>query len=248
MISYEPQPQKLNQANIYLNTAAHCFEAVNPLGLTELPLRKSNVSVGSSSAPAEAFVRPFQAKSRVKMPITFSRVEVLTDSAGKPTDAIRLLIGTQPTAQAEKRYLPTCDGYNSQAKDKSLHAMGWSASSDSLFVAAMRLEGLSSLPAHVLELFALGGEKPRVLQLTGVSSFPGESGGPVLQVDGREDVDRINGYECVRGIISRELAEPVLELPPFGAASTTMAFSLTVNSYFTPIVASEIGAQWKELK
>ncbi|MEY2987322.1 MAG: hypothetical protein RJB13_843 [Pseudomonadota bacterium] len=243
VFSYEPIVGSPDTVNVHFNTAVHCFEKVNPLGMAEIPLSKSNVKVGSSAAPPESFVRPFQASNKVKKSVTFSKAEVLVDRSGKATDAIRLFVSQLPLAEAQKAYLPTCDGFSSQAKEQSLHAMGWSSSSESPFVATVSLEELQGLPQFLLDMFSLAGEAPQVTRLSGVTSFPGESGGPVFQVDGREDVDRINGYECVRGVISREVAEPNLPSSQEGGS-----VNLNINSYFTPITARSMGGQWKELK
>jgi len=247
VLSFERDPSSRNMANIHFNTAVHCFEKVNPLGIAEIQLSKNSIQVGSAALPPEAYVRPFQASNKVKKNVSYSKAEVLVDSSGKPTDAMRLLVGQERLSQAQKNYLPTCDGFTSSAKDKALQAMGWAPGSESLTVASMRLEGLQMLPQFILDLFSLGGEAPQVYQLTGVSSFPGESGGPIFLVDGREDVDRVNGYECVYGVISREVVEPVLTTPVVGAGPAN-GFTLNVNSYFTPLTARSMGAQWRELK
>ena len=247
VFSYEPKQGSPNEVDVHFNSAVHCFEKVNPLGVAEVSLSKGSVKIGTSSAPPEVFVRPFQATNKIKRNINYSKAEVLVDRNGKPTDALRLLVGQLSLAEAQKLYLPTCDGFSSQAKDQALHAMGWSPDSGSLFVAAMRLDGLQGFPQVVLDMFSLGGETPQVSQLSGVSSFPGESGGPVFQVDGREDVDRFNGYECVRGVITREVVEPTLVASTMNGVSRN-SVTLSVNSYFSAITARSMGGQWKELK
>lgn len=247
VFSYEPLSNDRTTVNVHFNTAVHCFEKINPLGLTEIPLSKGSIKLGTPALPPESFVRPYQVNNRVKRAISFTKAEVMFDQSGKPSDALRLLVGQLPLAQAEQLYLPSCDGYSSSAKDKALHAMGWSSTSDSPFVAAVRLEGLTGLPPFVMQQFALGGEASQLFELSGVSLFPGESGGSVYQVDGREDVDRVNRYECVHGVISREVIEPILQASPLTPAGSN-TFTLKVNSYFTPITARALGASWRELK
>ncbi|MEN9827006.1 MAG: hypothetical protein RI953_2751 [Pseudomonadota bacterium] len=238
--SYEPDPTAPGKVNVYFNSAVHCFEKVNPLGIATLTLKKSGVVLGSASVLPKSFIKPYGYANSLSKSISFSRVEVLLDKSGKPTDAIRLLVDQQPLASAEKSFLPSCDKYVAVSGDKALHAMGWSDSLNSLFIAGVRASGLNGLPTSVSDMLnSVGQPVPTVFELEGVGSVAGESGGPVFQVQGRAETNRVDGYECVHGVISREVVTPEIK----GVGSLSLKFS----TFYTPITGTAQGFTWKDL-
>ncbi|NBW80485.1 hypothetical protein EBR21_01910 [bacterium] len=240
VFSYEPDPAAAGKVNVYFYTAVHCFEKINPLGIAALTLSKAGVVLGTAAALPKSFVKPYGNGNSVSKPISFSRIEVLVDKSGKPTDALRVLVDQQPLVLAEKSYLPSCDKYVSTSVDKALHAMGWSDTLNSLFVASVKFSGLNGLPVSVADLLtSVGQPVPAVLELEGVGSVAGESGVPVFQVAGRLETNRVDGYECVNGVISREVVSSEIK------ADGTLG--LKFSTYYTQITTTIQGFTWKEL-
>ncbi len=235
--AYEPDPlSPTTQALLYFFTATHCFESVNSLGMTTSAVGRSVLSQVSLGA-GTGFKAPFAALNSQKQIISTGTPAIQYEGKTR-TDVIRFLQRRLPLSEAKRIALPTCSTATTVPLDKGLVA-GVLAVDNSGIVQVhskdwVKLKAGNALDAEPLQIANSGLGTMYLLEAVG--TIPGESGSPVLLIEGGRDVVTSQSFHCLQGVISREVITPELQVDG--------TYELKKNSYFTPILPSGSGVVW----
>ncbi|MEN9809755.1 MAG: hypothetical protein RLZZ488_1322 [Pseudomonadota bacterium] len=238
--AYEPDPKSpKTHVNLYYYTATHCFETVNPLGVTTSPveksvLRQSNLGSGAS------FTLPFGAANKVAKLVKMTAPEIQYENNVR-TDVIRFFQARMPLILAVPLALPTCPSAISIPKGTDLIAGVMAVDSTGIVQAnskeRAKLNSGNVLDAETLSLPNSG--IGRLFLLDQVGTIPGESGSPVWLIDGDREITTTKSYLCLQGVVSRELITP--EWQPSGS------IELKLKSYFSPILPASSTVNWRKV-
>lgn len=240
--AFEPDPASpATMAIVYFYTATHCFEKINPLGFTSISLSQ-RVADGLPIPGATKFLKPYVNTSRAAAAVTKSNPEVLHDGPQR-TDMIRFRQFGTSLAQAKLSFLPTCPNATGLPLGPEL-PIGVLAEDAAGMVQANSKVGLifnSSGPVYPKPLTIANSGIGRTYLLDRVGSVPGESGGPVWLINGAKDIDKMNAYLCLQGVLSREVTAP--ELIP-----ATGGYELKINSYYSPAMTPSDSVRWVKVQ
>lgn len=231
--AFEPDALNPRIANVYFYTAVHCFESINPLGQTVIKLSRSGISF----AAPKRFSAPFAVGNQLPANISNGVSEVLY-SGSKRMDVLRIHQGRIDIALARQQYLPACSasGMNFSPKESATGAMAF----DSQGVAQANARASTAASGVTMTTIQLGQSQleaiSSVVKLEDIGGLPGESGGPVWFIDGREEIDRMNSYLCLKGVMSRELARPSLNLDG--------SYSIAFDSFYAPLLVPSDTIKW----
>lgn len=229
-LAYEAEPN--GSANLYLYTAAHCFEKTNPLGFLTTKIGRAGVLFGPSASIPSRYLPPFGIAQRIPTTLQNTKAEVLFENS-KRGDVVRIFQRRAPMATLSQSYLPTCQSIGNYKKTRRLMfgamaadpqgiAMALSeADVDSGSFGSPMSDQLKQIPNHgVMTNF----------MLENVFTFPGESGGPVWLIDGDRVASQLVQFFCLQGVITREITKPKLK--------SDGGYELEYNSFFSPIISN----------
>lgn len=234
--AYETDPLKPSTVRVFFYTAAHCFEKVNPLGFAAQKLSGSTVGFAS----AVRFAPPYGRNNSLNADLSAAGAEVFYEGSTR-SDVVRIFQAEMSLAVAQKMYLPSCARVETSNR-KNL-AIGATVVDDLGLIQAnsKRDVKLSGLGIPVTDQIAIPNAGiGTAVQLEEVSSIPGESGGPVWLIDGRQKWDEMVEYVCLQGVVSREIISPRIKLGG--------EFELTIDSYFTPLMPTAGANRWVKIQ
>ena len=240
--AFEPDPASpATMAIVYFYTATHCFEKINPLGFTSISLSQ-RVADGLPIPGATKFLKPYVNTSRAAAAVTKSNPEVLHDGPQR-TDIVRFKQFGTSLAQAKLSFLPTCANASALPLGREL-AIGVLADDAAGIVQANSKVGLkfnSSGPENSQPLRIANSGIGKTFLLDRVGSVPGESGGPIWLIDGDKNIDKMNAYLCLQGVLSREVIAPEI-------ISTRGGYELKISSYYTPATKLSDTVRWVKVQ
>ncbi|MEY3901400.1 MAG: hypothetical protein RL189_706 [Pseudomonadota bacterium] len=238
--AYEPDPKSpTTHVNLYFYTATHCFETVNPLGVTVSSVGKSVLKQTNLGSGAN-FKLPFSAANKVSKLVKMTTPEIQYENNTR-SDVIRFFQGRIPIAQAASVALPTCPSAANIPSGVDLIAGVMAVDSTGIIQAnskeRVKLNSGNVLSAELLNLPNSG--IGSLFLLDQVGTIPGESGSPVWLIDGDRDINTTKSYLCLQGVVSREVITPELQL--------SGNFELNLKTYFTPILPLSSAVSWRKV-
>lgn len=242
----EPDPLKpTTHVNVYFYTATHCFEKVNSIGATTLPVRTSvlpaNAATQKTIGDAVTFAPPFASVNKLAKTVHMSSPQIQYEGTIR-TDVIRFLQGNFAINSPSAAVLPTCPAAKNVPSNIAL-AAGVMAFDGTGIVHANGKDRKSVRAGNIIDaklMWIADSGLGTLLELDQVGTIPGESGSPVWLIDGDRDVNTTKAYLCLQGVVSREMLVPELQ--------TNGTYEFKLRSYFTPILPVGGAIRWVQVK